>query len=59
MLHAHINDLKNVVVSRKLHCTNVDLDVVSKEILSKLPHFFGPCSTPHEGLPVRSDLLND
>merc|ERR1719422_1144674 len=52
MLHAHIDDLKNVVVCRKLHCTNVDLNVVGKEILSKLPHFFGPSSTPHEGLSV-------
>lgn len=41
------------MVGAKLQSTDVDLYIVLQEVLSQLPHLFGPRSAPHESLSVR------
>lgn len=53
MIHAHINDLQDVVVGCELQGTNVHLDVVVQKFLCKPANFLGPRGTPHQGLAVR------
>lgn len=56
---ADLNDLLNAVVSRQIHGTDVDLDPVLLVVGSKLADFLGPCSGPHAGLTVRTNLTNN
>jgi hypothetical protein len=51
--------LKDVVVSAERACSDVDVDVVFQEILSKTTNFFRPGSRPHEDLSVWTNLFND
>lgn len=52
-LHTDINDLQDVVISTELQSSNIDLNIIFKEIFSQLANLFGPGSAPHQGLTVR------
>ncbi len=51
--------LENLVISVKGSGADVDVHVVSEEVLGQTSHLFGPRCRPHQDLTVRSNLLND
>ena len=55
----NLNDLCDAVVSRQVHGTNVDLNVVVEVVRCKLSNFLWPSCRPHESLSIRSNLAND
>ncbi|RUP48880.1 hypothetical protein BC936DRAFT_143756 [Jimgerdemannia flammicorona] len=55
VLRADLDDLADVVAGAEIEGANVHLNVVGGETL----HLLGPGSAPHEGLTVRTDLLNN
>lgn len=55
----HVDNLKNVMVSRQLHRPDINSHEVIHEIRRQLPHFLWPRRRPHQRLPVRPDLLNN
>lgn len=59
VLGDNLDNLLNVVRSRQLEGTNVDLDLVLEVVVSESLHLLGPGGGPHEGLSVGSDLVND
>lgn len=58
-LRDNFHDLCDSVVGGEVHGSNVDLDEVILVVVGKCADFFWPCSRPHTGLSVRSNLSND
>lgn len=54
-----LDDLRNAVVSRQVHRTDVDLDVIIEEVRRQLANLLGPGSGPHASLTVGTNLAND
>lgn len=59
VLGADLDDLGNVMGSRQLKRTNVDLDLVLKVVMGQSLDLLGPGGGPHEGLSVGSNLVDN
>ena len=55
----NLNDLVDPMVSRQVHRTDVDLDVVVEEVGGKLADLLGPSGGPHASLSIRANLGDD
>ena len=54
-----LDDLVNTVVGGQVSGTDVDLNVVVKEVRGQLTDLLGPGGGPHASLTVRANLAND